>query len=33
MERKLVQIAFALAPLLWVWQRHVARVAQRSALT
>ncbi len=21
------------APLLWVWQRHVARVAQRSALT
>ena len=59
MERKLLQIAFALAgllavighgvptigimiglagelifaPLLWLWQRHVARVAQRSALT
>jgi hypothetical protein len=33
MERKLLQIAFALAPLLWFWQRHVARVAQRSALT
>jgi hypothetical protein len=33
MERKLLQIAFALAPLLWLWQRHVAWVAQRSALT
>jgi hypothetical protein len=33
MERKLLQVAFALAPLLWVWQRHVTRVAQRGALT
>jgi len=54
MERKLLQIVFALAglvlvgfgfagvslagelivaPLLWLWQRHVAGVAQRSALT
>jgi len=33
MERKFLQIAFALAPLLWFWQRHVAWVAQRCALT
>jgi hypothetical protein len=29
MERKLLQIV----PLLWLWQRHVARVAQRGAVT
>jgi hypothetical protein len=33
MERKLLQIAFALAPLLRFWQRHVVWVAQRSAPT
>jgi hypothetical protein len=33
MERQFLQIAFALAPLLWVWQRHVTQAAQRGALT
>ncbi len=45
MERKLLQIAVAVAglsgviaglifvPLLWLWQRDVARVAQRSAVS
>jgi hypothetical protein len=32
MERKLLgELIFA--PLLWLWQRHVARAAQRGALT
>lgn len=41
MESKLLQIAVAVAgcaglvlvPLLWVWQQHVAALAQRSAVT
>lgn len=39
MERKLLQIGFALAELvlgaaqlLWLWQRHVAQIARRAAV-
>ena len=33
MERKLLQVVFAITGLVLVWRRGVARAAQRSALT